>query len=210
MTEDDVQIFSCPVLMRYGDRRGPGLPIDDLIPIFERARTFWQTSDFCSDLIDTLQSAPYFPIANKIVCLGLGSLGEAYGDEDDAECDGNPRNRCETQHAAALSMARVLGERFGTAPLRVLCADIDYTQEDVAVLEMAGIEVIRGFGGLGFTHIDDETVVFCCQPNFPIKQIVAEIATPAAMVWPKTLPRDPENERLLTYVYPNGRMVHTV
>jgi hypothetical protein len=120
-----------------------------------------------------------------VVCFGLGAFsapddGEG---EKDGESDGTPVRRTMTQHAAALTMATEFGKRVGKGPLKVYTQDPAYTDSEKQVLRDVGIEVVGGSGALGFTYVDSDTLVFSISPNIPVRQIVADIARPAAMVW---------------------------
>jgi SRR1 domain len=93
-----------------------------------------------------------------------------------------------TQHAAALTMAAVLGQRLGIDPLPILAQDPIYSLVAKRLLKEEGIEVVGGRGSLAFTHVDENTLVFSCNSNIPVKQVVADIAKPAAMIWNRVRP----------------------
>jgi hypothetical protein len=110
-----------------------------------------------------------------------------------------------TQHAAAITMAAVLGKRLGTDPLPILAQDPVYSMVAKRLLQGCGIEVIGGRGSLAFTHVDEGTIVFSCNPNIPVKQVVADIARPAAMIWNRVAPATEENSQWLLKVK-NGQL----
>ncbi|KAK9787177.1 hypothetical protein SCARD494_10707 [Seiridium cardinale] len=153
---------------------------------WDEARHNWSQSRVCKELKATLSGLTYIPKAKRVVCFGLGRLDrnfDASGSDELAACDGLPRYRTMTQHSAALTLAAVLGERSGSGPLPVFVQDPDYSSEHREMLRDAGMEVVGGYGSLAFTYVDDETVVLTCAPGIPVRQIVADIARPAAMIW---------------------------
>jgi hypothetical protein len=159
---------------------------------WDEARRNWTQSAVCRELTATLGRSARIPkTTRKIVCLGLGSL-EGSPDHSSldvlATCDGLPCRSAMTQHAAALTVAAVLGERLGTGPLPILAQDPAYSLVAKRLLVDVGIEVVGGRGSLAFTHVDESTVVFSCHPNIPVKQVIADIARPAAMIWNRVAP----------------------
>ncbi|CAI6096278.1 unnamed protein product [Clonostachys chloroleuca] len=151
-----------------------------------QARQNWLNSSLCKELSEIIGSTVDKSRAvTRIVCFGLGSLARSIEDPIRMADDGLPIHGPGTQHAAALTLSTILGERLGREPLPVMVQDPAYSEADKKILEEVGIEVIGGFGSLGFTHVDEETIVFSCHPNIPVRQIVADIAKPAAMIWNK-------------------------
>ncbi|KAK7226980.1 hypothetical protein V2G26_014983 [Clonostachys chloroleuca] len=146
----------------------------------------WTKSKVCNELADTIAGMSNVATTiDKVVCFGLGSFS---GSDDcekkkDGESDGTPVRRTMTQHAAALTMAMEFGKRVGKGPLKVYTQDPAYTDAEKQILRDFGIEVLGGSGALGFTYVDSDTLVFSIAPNIPVRQIVADIARPAAMVW---------------------------
>ncbi|VUC26884.1 unnamed protein product [Clonostachys rosea] len=149
----------------------------------------WTKSKVCKELADTIAGMAHVtPTIDKVVCFGLGTFSKlprpgSGGEEDKSEADGLPLRRPMIQHAAALTMATEFGKRVGKGPLKVFTQDPAYTDTEKQVLRDAGIEVLGGIGSLGFTYVDDDTLVFSISPNIPVRQVVADIARPAAMVW---------------------------
>lgn len=90
-----------------------------------------------------------------------------------------------TQHAVALTIAAVLGLRFrrDRKPLPVHIQDPSYTSLDKELLARKGFDIIGGWGSAAFTVMDNESFIFASCPSVPVKQIVADIAQPVAMIW---------------------------
>ncbi|CAH0047812.1 unnamed protein product [Clonostachys solani] len=149
----------------------------------------WTKSKVCKELGDTIAGMPNVATTiDKVVCFGLGSFSNFRRSDDgeeetDGDADGMPLRRAMVQHAAALTMATEFGKRVGKGPLKIFTQDPAYTDTEKQVLRDLGIEVVGGSGSLGFTYVDSDTLVFSIAPNIPVRQIVADIARPAAMVW---------------------------
>lgn len=145
---------------------------------------------------------------NKVVCFGLGSFEREEverrkrdrGFDDDSNAGGAPtpatyaRLSAMTQHAVALTIAAVLGRRFrkDEKPLPVYVQEPAHTSLDKEFLARKGFHLIGGWGSVGFTLMDDDSFIFTSCPSFPLKQIVADTAKPAAMIWNRELITDPE------------------
>lgn len=162
---------------------------------WDEALCNWSQSPVRKDLLAALSTLQCPPSATKLVCFGLGSLdgSENCEDLDDvADLDGLPLRVAMTQHCAALTMAAALGAQIGKPPLKVMAQDPAYSPGQVALLTEVGIDVIPGIGALGFTYVDENAVVFSCHPDVPVKQIIADIARPAGMIWNAVKPAERE------------------
>lgn len=82
------------------------------------------------------------------------------------------------QHALLLSLREIF-----ESPKEVLCYSQDalYTSMDQAVLANAGIRAVDNPYGL--LEVDNETVLYSPAARIPVKQIIAEIARPAVIIW---------------------------
>ncbi len=56
-----------------------------------------------------------------------------------------------------------------------------YVDTDKEVLGRVGVTVVDD--PRGFLEVDDNSVVICVAPNVPVKQIIADIARPAVLIW---------------------------
>ena len=63
----------------------------------------------------------------------------------------------------------------------MLCPDPIYRIEDKTVLAEAGFTVVDDPRGV--LHVDDASVVISVSPDIPVRQIVADIARPAIVIW---------------------------
>lgn len=135
----------------------------------------WESSDPCRLLKQTLASGPLPKSITKIVCFGLGPLTPL-----------NERSqRVHTQHAAALTMAHAIKERTG-CNVQVYSQEPAYTRICEQVLGPHDITILDGVKG--FLEVDSSTLVFTVAPNVPVKQIVADLAKPAIMIWDSVEP----------------------
>ncbi|KAM5360946.1 hypothetical protein ACJZ2D_013400 [Fusarium nematophilum] len=168
-------------------------PIDHLAlkAAWDAAQRNWVHSATCNELMGIFRKrSELLKTIKKILCFGLGTLERSF--DALATCDGLPLHSAMTQHAAALTLATVLGELQGTSPIPVLTQDPAYTPVAKQLLTELGIKIVGGLSSLGFTLIDYDTLVFSCHPDIPMKQIVADIAKPAAIIWNRVEPASEE------------------
>ncbi|RDW87107.1 uncharacterized protein DSM5745_03749 [Aspergillus mulundensis] len=112
--------------------------------------------------------------ADQGMCLG--ETGEANGEEGGA--DGNGQGQDRDPMAAAMRD----GEETGTqTEIKCYAQDPAYNDTDQALLRSIGIQPLDD--PKGFLAIDEETLVFSVSPNVPVKQIVADVQWPGAMLW---------------------------
>lgn len=162
---------------------------------WDETKSNWQRSRTCKELLVVLQTIQCPANATKMICFGLGSLDGSENWEtlaDRADSDGLPLRAAMTQHCAALTMAAAFGAQIGKPPLKVMAQDPAYSPGQIALLNEVGIEVIPGIGALGFTLVEEDTIVFSCHPDVPVKQIIADIAKPAGMIWDAVKPAERE------------------
>ncbi|OAA53289.1 hypothetical protein ISF_08903 [Cordyceps fumosorosea ARSEF 2679] len=158
-----------------------GWRLSDLEEAFREHQESWNKSATCRSLIKILQESAaklQMPI-KKVVCFDLGGLDPRtlHGEFFDW------MRRSATQHAAALTMAKTLSEAQGGVEAKCYTQDPAYTSVDEQLLAGLGFEVLGD--PKGFLEVDESTLVFAVQPKMPVRQIVADLAKPAAMVWGK-------------------------
>ncbi|KAK3945375.1 hypothetical protein QBC46DRAFT_116863 [Diplogelasinospora grovesii] len=96
------------------------------------------------------------------------------------------RDRNTVHNTAILTIRDMLAKSKGLAdPNTIKCyaQGPRYTDVDRQVLEDQGITVLDD--PKAFLEIDEETVVLSICPEIPVRQIVADIARPAMMIWDK-------------------------
>ncbi|KAK2604141.1 hypothetical protein N8I77_007096 [Diaporthe amygdali] len=110
----------------------------------------------------------------KIIAFSLGSIS---GGED--------LDRSITQHVLVLTIKDVLKKMIADADVEIRCyvQDPEYSDVDRTALAGAGIEVLDD--PQGFLEVDDSSVVLSFDSAVPVRQIVADLARPAIMIWNK-------------------------
>ncbi|KAM0545392.1 hypothetical protein ACHAPJ_011376 [Fusarium lateritium] len=66
--------------------------------------------------------------------------------------------------------------------VKLLAQDPDYTEETIEMLERNGFSIVGQFGAGGFAEIDDDAVIFSAFIGAPLKQIIADLARPVAII----------------------------
>ncbi|KAI1452802.1 hypothetical protein F4805DRAFT_446146 [Annulohypoxylon moriforme] len=89
-----------------------------------------------------------------------------------------------------MTVAEVLRKKNPSTPIDIYVQDPDYSPICKEVLTKFGFQVIDCHGALGFTMIDESTVVLNHNAPIPIREIVADIARPAAMYWKPEIPQE--------------------
>lgn len=136
---------------------------------WDEARRNWTQSTACSELITILGESACIPkTTRKIICFELGGLEDSHSNSPFPASDGLPERSAMTKHASALTMAAVLSQRLGLDHNPILAQDPAYSVVAKQLLMEVGIEVVGGHGALAFTHVDEETLVFSCNPNVPV------------------------------------------
>ncbi|KAI1880175.1 hypothetical protein JX265_001796 [Neoarthrinium moseri] len=169
--------------------------------IFPRAEKVWDASTKCTELKQKLIEAHIPQNINKIICFGLGTL------TNDLACDEvNPEDhafRATTQHATAVTMAEIMRHKFGHA-IKLLAQDPAYDSSSKHVLQQEGFQIVEGHGGLGFLEVDEHSLVFTVSCNVPVKQIVFDLARPAAMICGPTNPAEVNNGKWTKVITDSG------
>lgn len=133
---------------------------------------------------------PALARVRSIMAFGLGPPDHPeYGGTDACASVSTSGRRYISQHLAAVAMAHALGRLHPDAgALPIHAQDPAYSPQAAAFLSDVGINVVDGCGARAFTMIDDDCLVYACGPNAPVRQIVAEIARPAVLVWDRARP----------------------
>ncbi|KAI0888221.1 uncharacterized protein GGS22DRAFT_155359 [Annulohypoxylon maeteangense] len=112
------------------------------------------------------------PWIDKIIAFGLGVVAARAS-----------RKSHQIEHAIALTIARTLEEKNASTRIGIYLQDPGYTSACKEALSLMGFQVIGGHGAHGFTMINEHTFVMSHNAPIPIREIVADIARPAAMYW---------------------------
>ncbi len=90
------------------------------------------------------------------------------------------------QHILALAIRDLLAARYGKAASEITCYAQDpiYTRIDEQVLvDDEGVVVLDD--PAGFLQVDENCVFLAIASHIPVRQIVADIARPAILLWDK-------------------------
>lgn len=134
----------------------------------------WGGGQHGLELIRTLR-AIQVPRITRIVAFNCGSMAWA----EEAQVPALIR------HAIVLFFQREMAEQQQTPlhGIEVVVQDPLYTERDARVLRQAGCKIVHD--PRGFLEIDEETLVISLASNIPVRQIVADLAKPAMMIWKK-------------------------
>lgn len=173
-------------------------PIENAELLFETSRKRWNASVACeafaSQFRGLLSGDANVKKVTKIVCFGLGSMTLKPLDWWMIQNDSMPKDEQKSensvveaaliQHAIALTMVDVVrscAEARGTG-VKLLTQDPGYSNETKDILQKMGFEVIGEYGAGGFAELDENSVVFSVFTKAPVKQIIADLARPAAII----------------------------
>lgn len=88
------------------------------------------------------------------------------------------------QHALILAIRDIV-EKLQTAgqaaQIECFAQDPVYTETDRRLLRSFGIKDLDD--PRGFLEVDDDSLVISFSPSIPVRQIIADIARPAVMIW---------------------------
>jgi hypothetical protein len=140
-----------------------------VIQDFREKSLAWEASDTCKNFKSTLSSFARGHDINKIIGLACGSL--ALPNNDSAV----------SQTALLVTVRNWLEERDQNKNVSCYIQDPMNTPVDKEVLADIGFEMIDD--PRGWLEVDERSVVLSVAPNVPIKEIVADIARPAILIW---------------------------
>lgn len=149
---------------------------------FEDGVRQWEESPACQRLRALFDSVFPRDIRN-IVAFACGTMTSDYSYESSIP-----------QHALTLTILDVLRRRDKAQPdIRCFAQDPAYIATDEEILGGAGITVLED--PRGFLEVDDNSVVLSFSPNVPVKQIIADIARPAVVIWDRVTGEAKDAER---------------
>ncbi|KAJ5246610.1 hypothetical protein N7468_001593, partial [Penicillium chermesinum] len=140
----------------------------ELLEAWSKKQLGWIKSPMCSNLKQILSSSAADLDIRQIVGFSLGSISH---DIDD---------RSGYQHALLLTLRDwLLEERDAVVPCYV--QDPIYTEGDSVIMKENDVEILDD--PLGWLAIDDTSIVVSIASNVASKEIVADIARPAIVIW---------------------------
>ncbi|KAI0516710.1 hypothetical protein F5B22DRAFT_176522 [Xylaria bambusicola] len=197
------ELYTCTYLVDWDNltlRNYEG-PIENVHLLFESSRQKWNASATCealtSQLLDLLIGDGNSKKVTKVVCFGLGDLNFKPPDrwriennsqtEDKRQPETNIIEGALIHHAIALTIAEVTRSCIPAerSSVRLLTQDPKYSDETKALLRKIGFEITGEYGAGGFAEVDDESIVFSAFAAAPVKQMVADLALPVAIICAK-------------------------
>jgi hypothetical protein len=158
----------------------------DAEALYQSYRRTWRASQTYLQLKAHLDKIT-FPSINKIVCFALGAP---------SNFDQRESRRSNIQHAAVESLIEILNEKAGGNKVITCYAQEPlYNHSDRELLRTIGIETIDDpEGPEGFLKVDENTLVVSISPNVPVRQIIADLVWPGAMLWDTVKSMDNKRE----------------
>ena len=151
-------------------------PYDDMKAYFEDVRDTWSRSEACTRLKYTLESVR--PRCNKIVAFALGEMCQ----EVNSDMLRGVQEGAAFQHAMILSLRDALS-RPNSENIACYAQDPAYSEVDKTLLRDYDIKAVDD--PEGFLQVDNSSAVISCSPDVPIREIIADIACPALIIWNK-------------------------
>lgn len=138
----------------------------------------WDSSEECERIAAALTASTILNKVTKVIAFACCTMSgyEAI------------HKRSIAQHALILTIKDILRKNSLTADGNIRCYAQDpiYTDADRVVLEAKGIHILED--PHGFLEVDNSSIVIAFSPNVPVRQIVADIARPAVMLWNRVKP----------------------
>ncbi|KAL4913969.1 hypothetical protein BDW62DRAFT_213791 [Aspergillus aurantiobrunneus] len=157
--------------------------LDAGLESFDAILQEWEDSSTWKEIKSTLLSLGLEEQIGKVIGMACGGFTAT------SEFKGSKRSAI--QNAFLVSLKRMFQESdLGIESLGCYVQDPLYTRTDEAVLEKSDIKVVED--PEGFLEMDDASLVFSCAPNICVKQIIADIARPAILIWCALQEEDPE------------------
>lgn len=155
--------------------KDPTIPSYDTLKLyFEEQIRMWQESEMCRRVVQILESSVSGHGIEKIVAVSLASISNNY------------EHRSAFQHAFVLTLREWLLARQES--ICCYAQDPVYNDVDKIVLGEHGIEVIDD--PRAWLELDNRSILFSCASNVPVKEIVADIARPAVVIWERVKETD--------------------
>lgn len=195
-----LETYNCTYLVDWTNQtlRNYEGPIENIQLLFKTTQKRWETSETCraftAQCHKLLGSYSSTKRVTKIICFGLGDLNFKPPDWWRIQNSSEPEGEREletsivegslTHHAIALTIADIARSYAQTEDIRVklLTQDPAYSTETKDMLQEIGFKVVGEHGAGGFADLDDETIVFSAFAATPVKQIIADLARPAAII----------------------------
>ncbi|KAI0813122.1 hypothetical protein GGR55DRAFT_598463 [Xylaria sp. FL0064] len=168
----------------YSNILGPlNAAILDVVESVMLEKQAWETRPLYGQMQTLVRSYPAFARVKKIVGIALGGLVYGLNYEEHEEDQEDAVARSVVQYAFMLVLRDLIAELPDFNPLngpRCIVQDPALGHVDKEALLHLGMEVLENPYGL--VELDGKSFLVTVQPEFPVKQIVAEIARPIGMI----------------------------
>lgn len=154
--------------------------MDEVHRLFSATLEIWEESSIWAEIKNTLSSTATAGNITKIIGFGCGIMSAS----DDVP---HISYNAAFQHALLLTLQHFL-QKSSSHEITCIVQDPAYTDTDISALYSHGIEILKD--PEGFIQADDSSLVFACAPDVPVRQIVADIARPAVLMWDRVSSSD--------------------
>lgn len=163
----------CPLQICYTSMElGKSMGVDLTRDAFVAGYKDWKAGEACQSLRRALESTTIPGPITKIIAFansGISNRNEAW------------RSRSIMQHALMLTLRDFIKSFVFGVEVKCFAQDPVYGEADRVVLQEVGITVLDD--PRAFLEVDDQSVVISFAPNIPVRQIVADLARPAILIW---------------------------
>lgn len=146
-------------------------PYDVVKRYFDNIQCQWNKDEACARFKSIIE--PALSRCNNVVGFGLGEFSQKL----------RWTKGSVYQHALLLSLRDSLTSYHADDKIMCYSQDPAYTVNDQRLLNEYGVTAVDDPEGA--LQVDDSSIVLSCGPNAPIKEIIAEIAQPALIIWCK-------------------------
>jgi hypothetical protein len=157
----------------------PDLPLEEAEKLFKTSLEEWESSEQCKQFRSIITSANCHEGITKIVAFACGRFSSVTPDSRYSRANA----RSGAQHALIFTLRDILSNMWVGDRKTIKCyaQDPAYTATDKSLLEQAGVTILND--PEAFLEVDESTVVLSVSPSVCVRQIVADIARPAIMIW---------------------------
>ncbi|KAF3483242.1 uncharacterized protein GIQ15_02566 [Arthroderma uncinatum] len=161
------------------------IPSSELVKgAFKEALEQWESSETCLNLQSTLSKMTFHPDLKitKIIAFACANITFRFIRNPDGEMEKDCWDASTAQHALILTLQKSLSHLTGSdRAIQCFAQDPEYTPVDSEVLAEYGINTLND--PEGFLEVDDTTLIISCAADAPVKEIIADIAQPAMILW---------------------------
>ncbi|KAK0612643.1 hypothetical protein B0T17DRAFT_620799 [Bombardia bombarda] len=152
--------------------------------VFQKYKDEWEASEQRRALWSALSNSTVeIGPVNKIVAFACSSLSCQQKDDERKDRD----RTAAVQHALILTLHEFFQSRIPSTGPAVQCfaQDPAYTNIDREILGEVGITVLED--PHAFLELDETSVVISISPDIPVREVTADLARPAMMIWDQVI-----------------------